>query len=265
VKEKNGWYKTKNSAVVVDTDFSKEKNRKMIASPWWFLIPAIIIVINILICFNVYHKVPDMIPEHWNALGQANRWVKKYYKSILIVPLLQCFITISMFLSYKVIGWSKQQISASNPEKSKKQSRIFRYVWSVYMIAITIIINLFFTFLNLNRLQVIESNSNVIKISTLGLMCIIFIGSLMVIIRTGQGGSRIKLGNIEDNSSNLIDRDDDKYWKLGSSFYVNKDDPALFIEKRFGIGWTMNFGRIESIVITVVFVAIAILMPVLLK
>ena len=26
-------------------------------------------------------------------------------------------------------------------------------------------------------------------------------------------------------------------------FYVNGDDASLFVPERFGIGWTMNFGR----------------------
>jgi uncharacterized membrane protein len=26
-------------------------------------------------------------------------------------------------------------------------------------------------------------------------------------------------------------------------FYVNPDDPAILVEKRFGIGYTLNFGR----------------------
>ncbi|HEX2573266.1 MAG TPA: DUF5808 domain-containing protein [Polyangia bacterium] len=38
------------------------------------------------------------------------------------------------------------------------------------------------------------------------------------------------------------DRMADSCWK-GGIFYVNPDDPALFIEKRLGIGYTLNFGR----------------------
>jgi uncharacterized membrane protein len=34
----------------------------------------------------------------------------------------------------------------------------------------------------------------------------------------------------------------DRYWKAGI-FYVNPGDPAVFVEKRFGIGYTVNFGR----------------------
>ncbi len=36
--------------------------------------------------------------------------------------------------------------------------------------------------------------------------------------------------------------DDDRYWKAGL-FYVNRDDPALFVPKRQGIGWTVNLAH----------------------
>ena len=34
----------------------------------------------------------------------------------------------------------------------------------------------------------------------------------------------------------------DHAWKLGI-IYFNPDDPAFLVEKRFGIGWTLNFGH----------------------
>ena len=37
-------------------------------------------------------------------------------------------------------------------------------------------------------------------------------------------------------------RDDDEHWKLGI-LYLNRDDASLFLPKRFGIGWTMNFAH----------------------
>ncbi len=37
-------------------------------------------------------------------------------------------------------------------------------------------------------------------------------------------------------------RDDDRYW-YGGFFYNNPDDPAMFVPKRYGLGWTVNFGN----------------------
>ena len=38
------------------------------------------------------------------------------------------------------------------------------------------------------------------------------------------------------------DRTPDACWKWGL-FYINPADPSIMIEKRFGIGYTLNFGN----------------------
>jgi uncharacterized membrane protein len=52
--------------------------------------------------------------------------------------------------------------------------------------------------------------------------------------------NRVRVENDEDTG--VAHRDDDKYWR-GGLFYVNREDPALFVPRRFGIGWTLNFGN----------------------
>ncbi|MDR2024331.1 MAG: DUF5808 domain-containing protein [Hungatella sp.] len=42
--------------------------------------------------------------------------------------------------------------------------------------------------------------------------------------------------------------DNDRYW-LGGFLYCNKDDPSLFVEKRFGMGYTLNFGNPRSFIV----------------
>jgi len=56
-----------------------------------------------------------------------------------------------------------------------------------------------------------------------------------------------------------IDRADKKYWKLGL-FYFNREDKALFLPKRFGIGITFNFAHPISFIIIAAFVAVMILL-----
>jgi uncharacterized membrane protein len=40
----------------------------------------------------------------------------------------------------------------------------------------------------------------------------------------------------------VSDRTPDACWKWGVIYY-NPDDPALMVEKRFGIGWTPNLAH----------------------
>jgi uncharacterized membrane protein len=35
---------------------------------------------------------------------------------------------------------------------------------------------------------------------------------------------------------------DERYWKAGGTYY-NPGDPALFVDKRYGVGWTLNMAR----------------------
>jgi uncharacterized membrane protein len=68
------------------------------------------------------------------------------------------------------------------------------------------------------------------------------IALLAVVFHTGQGGSRLRLGGAGTNTPHTVNRDDDRLYRWGL-FYFNRDDPALFVPKRFGIGWTVNMAR----------------------
>jgi uncharacterized membrane protein len=59
------------------------------------------------------------------------------------------------------------------------------------------------------------------------------------IMRSGQGGSRAM---VNTGSAPVGDHTPDACWKWGI-FYVNAEDPSILIEKRFGIGYTLNFGN----------------------
>jgi uncharacterized membrane protein len=43
----------------------------------------------------------------------------------------------------------------------------------------------------------------------------------------------------------LTHRDDDKYWR-GGLVYINLEDHSLMVPRRFGLGWTLNFGNPRS-------------------
>lgn len=241
LKEKNNWLHTKKQEVIIDTIFSKEKSRKSLPSSWWFIIPIIIIIINIIINMNYYSFLPDRVPTHWDFNGEINGYQSKSLMLIYEMPLFSMFMTGIMFISFKSIGWAKQELSGKKPEESKERNRIFRRVWSIYFIISTIAINLLFTLGNLEIMQVIHLNSNASMIFILGFSLIFIISSVIISVKVGQGGSKLKFDSGEKQSS-ICNRDDDKYWLLANTIFYNPEDPSVFVEKRFGIGWTVNAG-----------------------
>jgi Ca2+/Na+ antiporter len=45
-----------------------------------------------------------------------------------------------------------------------------------------------------------------------------------------------------EEDTGLTHWEDDKYWR-GGLFYINSEDHALLVPRRFGLGWALNFGN----------------------
>ncbi len=63
-------------------------------------------------------------------------------------------------------------------------------------------------------------------------------------------------------STSVVFRDDDRYW-YGGILYNNPDDPALFVEKRYGLGWTLNFGHPQARLVLIGLLVVTLVLSVL--
>jgi uncharacterized membrane protein len=94
---------------------------------------------------------------------------------------------------------------------------------------------------------------NIVMWPALGLLLAYSIGgSLYLMFRYGQGGARLERAAGEAPLTDGLA--DNRRWVLGM-FYVNRDDPAFLVEKRFGLGYTINFGNPVAVTLLVLFVA----------
>src|SRR5690625_5256598 len=224
----------------------------------WDIIPFLIIVITIAYTFLISYQVPDEVPIHTSFSGIVT-YDGKSVGNLLTITLSQLFILGTMLIVQYVMNHSKQQISAEDPERSKRQVVLFRRYWSLYLIISTYLITIMFSGLQLTFIypDLLGYEDYVI----FPVIAFLLIGAIVLSIRTGQGGSRIKIDSKRE--ANVMDRDDDKYWKLGQ-FYVNKNDPSIFVEKRFGVGWTNNWAHPISWLLLLCLIGLGLAIPLLL-
>ncbi|MHC6178721.1 DUF1648 domain-containing protein [Clostridium sp. JNZ X4-2] len=266
LKLQYSWFKDKKQALVIDTDYSRDKGKTLI-SAWFFLIPIFIIVINIILGYVNYAPLPHKVSTHWDLSGNVNGYQIKSKFLIWEMPLIQMASTAVFFIIYKTIGWSKQQIEISNPEISVKKDRRFRRIWSIYMVIFAVIINVIFTMGTIQIFRIVKMSTTFFNIVMIVFVIFTILITLVLSIRIGQGGSNIKMekDSFQREESGFTNKDDDDFWKLANTIYYNPEDPSIFVEKRFGVGWTVNAGRpagmaiyIGIIVFTMVIIGIAV-------
>jgi len=242
-KAEEKWMENTVETSVMDVQLKPDEG---LASLWWFVIPIVIISLMVIISLSKMDSLPQQIPIHWNARGEVDRIAQKSISSVLSLPIIQSFMTLLSIFIYIAIRISKIQLSATDPEESKIRVIKFRRGWSAFTIGNSILLTFMFVIPQMQILQYPISNQ-LIWISFGLTFCVILGWTLYLSIHLGQGGSRVKVSNSK-NDDKRMNRDDDKFWKWGSVYY-NPDDPSLMIEKRFGIGWTMNFGNKWSLVV----------------
>jgi len=250
-KAEQNWYIDKKQAVTVDTSF---RSQKLTYSNGWFVIGLCLSVATIIFSFAVYDKIPSRIPMKFALDGTATRWADKNVRTLLYIPIIQLYL-LGLFIFVNVmIGRAKAVIDPDTPEASAQRNAIFRRRWSAYMITMGTLLILMMGLTQVSML--FNVHPEVMGVLHIIFVVIVIMGTIILSFTTGQGGSRIKLP--AKTNATLVNRNDDRYWKLGV-FYFNKEDPALFVEKRFGIGWTNNFAHPLSWLIIIGFIVIIIL------
>ena len=85
----------------------------------------------------------------------------------------------------------------------------------------------------------------------IGLATVLFFVGAQVRIFTkfGQGGALIEEGSPQAPLTDGLA--DNTHWVWGM-FYVNRDDPSMMVEKRWGIGYTLNLGNPRAIALAAV-------------
>jgi uncharacterized membrane protein len=92
------------------------------------------------------------------------------------------------------------------------------------------------------------------------LMCGVLIAIVLVLFWHPQRSRKKTSTSADHQRTDAVFRDDDRYW-YGGFFYNNPDDRALFVPKRYGLGWTMNFGHPQARLVLIGLLLLVLLPP----
>jgi uncharacterized membrane protein len=206
-----------------------------------------------------WSDIPPRFPVHWGFDGRANGWAPRTILGVYL-PLIIGAATCAFIMLIAVAISTARKVHASG-SAGDAEAR-FRRTIVLILAAVEYTIAFAFSFVAFLPLRSDPARQPSLML-LVGPILIVVVFAIIASLRIGQGGSRLAPVAADAGGRPAGDRTLDRYWKAGM-FYVNRDDPAWLVEKRFGVGYTLNFGNPRSwiaVAVLLLFIAFSTMLP----
>jgi uncharacterized membrane protein len=196
-----------------------------------------------------WSDIPDRFPVHWSASGHANGW-SVHTPMGVFGPLLLGAVVMGIVAasSYAALHFGRPVRGLA----ARSLAGDFAREMGVFLLSLEFFLAVIFSFVGLLPLMD-DHNPGImpILVATVAMLAAL----IFAMARLAKHHAHVH-AHAAELPSGAMPGD---HWKLGV-FYANRDDSAIFVPKRFGIGYTLNFGHVAAWII----MALTLLVPVVL-
>lgn len=215
---------------ILDVDFIHERDKLVKKYSLIYIIPILLVVASSVYSFINYDKIPEMMPTHFNFRGIADGFTVKTKTSFFAQIGMQIVVMLLVYFSSVYSLKARVKIDKSNSKSDIAHT--IKYLSHLASESFFLLLAMALLFSSISFGLVNQKINQMLVI----LSTVILLASIAPLLYTSY---KLKKGNYSDVSYTVDD--DDKYWLLGCLYY-NPNDLAAFVQKRFGIGWTINLG-----------------------
>lgn len=234
IKREEGWRAERDEAVAL-IGFEEAPAPPSLA---WNVVYVPIVLITLALGLALYPSTPDLVPTHIDFAGNVNQWTPKGTALIAFPLLVEVFMAACFIFSHWMTIRSKKDVDPARPAISAYAYGAFARAECILLLVSGSVLTAVLGIVMI--LMMTETLSMLVTMVLIIVATLVFVGAMIAFsVVYGQSGSRL-VKRLEENGD--IIADNDEHWKAGI-FYWNKDDASLFLPKRFGVGWTMNWAR----------------------
>lgn len=212
-------------------------------------------VVPLAFAVNAWPRLPARIPTHFGASGLPDGWAAKSVASVFLLPGLALVMAFVLGGTTWLVSFAKRTVRADDGGRSLAAQERFRSAMTWYMAGIALITQTMIVVLGVRSLQVglgeRDGLGGIVWLFLVGLLVWVFGGLVWLMTRVGQGGARLEGDTMAPLTDGLAD---DRHWMAGL-IYVNREDPSILVENRFGLGYTVNLGNPWAVVFLVLVLA----------
>lgn len=203
----------------------------------WLCVPPFVWLAGVAFYLQAHwDQMPERFPVHWGANGLPNGWATRSFQGVYAPLLLAAFMN-AFFLFFALV-----LLRAS-------RNTTMRHVTVTILLLLMYPVS--FAFGMVGLLPLTTFPMWLVPVVTLATVIVLIVWSIVKI-------------TAHTATDAVPEPQNDSYWKAGM-FYYNPDDPAIFVSKRVGIGYTMNFANKVSWLVMLGILLMALLPALLLR
>ncbi len=182
-----------------------------------------------------YPTMPETLTVHYGANGVPNRLAAKSVGTAFSLVFVQIGVTALLVgIASAIFRSSRPDIDPARPVTSARWHRQYMSLGANALLGLAAMIDL-----GMLGSSLLMWTGTVTSWAPLVVVLPILAAVVVAVVVLATNNRPRDVG---EQDTGLIHRDDDKYWRRGL-FYINRDDHALLVPRRFGLGWTLNFGN----------------------
>ena len=234
VAVRHAWKAARPHAVIVET-----AHVAIIAphpsTPAWLWCLKVCFFIAIAACAGYlwmhWADIPETFPTHWGMDGKPNGWSNRTPAGVFWPLGMAGAVGLVIMALGSIPKWARRV--DTDAESIRQHARLV--LWTDVMLTISAYIVALPLALIAVTLPLRHSNDmgNLLVFALIPVVLMSFVSAILIYV--------IAQNRRKSPPSCVGDRTQDSNWKWG--FYYAPDDPALWVEKRFGFGWTVNVGH----------------------
>jgi uncharacterized membrane protein len=183
-------------------------------------------------------SVPAVLPVHFDDQGIADRFVRASYAIILVPVWIQLSLAIVFGAIAGVLLYRTKKTRSAVESESSRQERERMLMTAE---AISLLAAIWVTFQGLLAIRLLM----MWQLMCCGLGNVYYQSLVVCIVLSAIVGVRAAV--YLQYPKPVLRETDAAHWRL-RGLYINRQDPALFVPRRNGPGWTLNFGRPQALV-----------------
>lgn len=212
-----------------------EAETPAVASWPWQIGPFLILLTGAVILWLNWDLLPDTYVRHWNAQMEPDGWGTKHWRSLGMPLMIGAALCFGMQWMAASLASRVRRVDASGDAAASEQER--RRAISNLILVVSYFMAVLFSAIAMTPFAQEPGQA---KLALVGILSLSIFGSLGMVLYMAVMMPKFQAAQRTQESPS--DRSADDKWIAGV-FYYAPEDPAVWVEKRVGIGYTLNMAH----------------------